>query len=993
MSIDRGVTLPPSSRFGTLLKRYRVSAGLTQEQLAELAGLSVRGISDLERGVASRPQRETLAALLEALQLSSRERARMEALAGQRPAVSSDSGIVTGEHGRFTSLVGRAHELTLIEHHLMGGAPPVLVLAGEPGIGKTRLLQEGARLATGAGYTVLQGGGQRWSGQDGYAPMLDILSRSLTALSRARRRSVLAGCGWLARLLPELTEIAALPMPAGVIDPEQERRLVFAATGRYLSNLAGSAGTLLVLDDLQWSGSDGLSLLMSLLASDPDHTIRVLCAYRDTEVDAKHPLSGMLASLAERDLAHHVALSPLCASEAQEILDDLLSDREGIDAGVRQAVVARTGGVPFFLVSCAHWLTLGTADNQPQGLPWNVTQSVRQRVAALSPSARAVLAAAAVAGRVAPRAILPSVAGLPPTQVEAGLDVARRARLLISRGRSAVEFVHDVVRESIEADLGESQRISLHVRIAEALEQLPERDRPGRAAELAWHFLEGDEPSRAMLYTLEAGDEARTHFAHEEAERQYEMAIQLAREIHVEDREAEALERLGTLYWTLGRYSEALKQLDAAARLYERLWDLSSLGRVAGKIGWTHCHQGTGAEGIQYLQALARRLEELGPSAALVDIYDSLVPLYWRHGDSELILVAAQRAAGIASALSSVSARVRGELNRGLVLWDHGHLEDARRVLEHVIPRAEELRDADSLFRALAWTANVYADMGQLERARPYLERATQVTELATSPSFHTSALDWLAELLFALGNWREAREYWQRAIAVEQEHLGWAGGDAHLGLARLALAEGKREEVTTHLEKASSVFQRTGWPAQDRRPGFQCVLAQRDLLERRPSDALARLEPVAGGFDLRAGTSVHERQALTEAALEFGNLARAAPLVEEGARGARASGHLPVLIGWLRLQGMFLTRAGRWKEARDALKEGLALARAMPCPYEAGRILFEIGRMHVSRREESPARASFGEGLAIFRELGAKPYIKRTEDSLKGLAESDVRL
>lgn len=986
MTVGRGVRLLEPSGFGSLLKRYRMAAGLTQEGLAELAGLSVRGISDLERGIAVRPQRETLAALTGALQLSSSDRGRLETAAGHRRTTVPGSLDVPGTARPVPPLVGRSPELSAIERHLAGDTSPVLVLAGEPGIGKSRLLQEGARLAAGRGYASLQGGGQRRSGQDPYAPMLDTLARSLAGLSVARLRLALAGCGWLARLLPELLEMASVPLPAGVLAPQQERRLVFAAVRRYLANLAGPAGILLVLDDLQWSGSDGLDLLASLVESGADHPIRVLCAYRDTEVGADHPLAALLTTLGERQLAEHIALAPLSTSEAMEVLDGLLSTGQAVDVRLRQRIVQRAGGVPFFLVSCA--LSIGfDAPGAAQSLPWNIAQSIRQRVAALPTEAREVLQAAAVMGRVFQRSTLLAVLGVSNDGVLAGLDAACRSRLLLRQGRATYRFAHDVVRESIEADLGEAQRVLLHRRVAEVLEELPEGERTTRAAELAWHFLEGDDRRRALLYTFAAGDEARGIFAYDEADRQYRAAAQLSREAHDAIREAEALEKLGTLYWALGRYDEALSQLEAAVELFERNSDLNSVGRVAGEIGWTHCHRGTGEEGIARLQALAARLENMGPSCALVDIYDSLVPLYWRRGYLDQGPAAAQRAADVANALGDKKAQVRGELNHGLVLWGRERLDDARQVLEAVIPRAEEINDTESLFRSLAWTANVYADMGQFERARSYLERAVKVTERAVSPSFHTSALDWLAELLFGLGNWRDAREYWERAIAVEPAIFSWAGGDAHLGLARLALAEGKRQEASAHLEDALPIFERTGWPAQDRRPRLQCVLAQKDLLEGQPMTAVARLEPDAmeSRQSMRAGDC--ERQVLAEAVLELGDHVRAAELVEEGIHQTRASGHLPALTDWLRLRAAVLTCTGRGEEASGALEEGLTLARQMPHPYGAARILFEMGRLHATCGEWQLARERWREALTIFRQLGAQPYVERTERALDALA------
>src|SRR5712691_667580 len=167
-----------SQSFGGLLRRYRLAAGLTQEELAAQAGLSVRGLSDLERGARLAPRRETVQLLAEALQLSAAERTRLEAAARKpgAPAVQAAGESLPSPQSSLSALpfVGRAQELVLLEQVLTDG-PPVLLVAGEPGIGKSRLLQAGIDRAQGQGWTALSGGCHRHSGQDPYAPLLGAL--------------------------------------------------------------------------------------------------------------------------------------------------------------------------------------------------------------------------------------------------------------------------------------------------------------------------------------------------------------------------------------------------------------------------------------------------------------------------------------------------------------------------------------------------------------------------------------------------------------------------------------------------------------------------------------------------------------------------------------------------------------------------------------------------------------------------------------------------
>ena len=320
---------PQTLTLGALLRRYRTAAGLTQEELAEKAGMSVNAISAIERGVSRTPQRETIALLAEALNLQPAERTLFEQTARQRPSPVSaprrhEAASAVGEH----PFVGRATELAALDRFLAGEGAPLLLVAGEPGIGKSRLLRAVATRARTLGWTVLEGGCQRRSGQPPFAPLLDALAQHLASRSGGQVRADLQGASWLVRLLPELASTAVVPAPRWMLPPEQERRLMFGAVARYLANVAGPTGTLLVLDDLQWAGADALDLLGSLVAvaraAVAGQPLLLLGAYRSTEVHADHPLTVLLADLARDGLAADLPVGPLTSAEARSLLESLL---------------------------------------------------------------------------------------------------------------------------------------------------------------------------------------------------------------------------------------------------------------------------------------------------------------------------------------------------------------------------------------------------------------------------------------------------------------------------------------------------------------------------------------------------------------------------------------------------------------------------------------------------------------------------------------------
>jgi predicted ATPase/DNA-binding XRE family transcriptional regulator len=259
--------------FGQFLRRYRLAAGHTQEALAALSGLGVRTIADLERDISLFPHAHTVEALADTLHLSGSTRASFIAAARRRNVTfTQDQEETPVADGGAPSFVGRASELAAGARFFAGGCAPVLFFSGEPGIGKSRLLREVMIQARSGGWRVVAGGCDQRSGREPYAPFVQMLDETLLATSLSRRKGDLNGCGWLARLGPELAEKTRTPVPEWSLTPVQERRMIFAAARRYLTNIAGPAGTLLVLDDLQWAGSDALDLLAFLVherASEP----------------------------------------------------------------------------------------------------------------------------------------------------------------------------------------------------------------------------------------------------------------------------------------------------------------------------------------------------------------------------------------------------------------------------------------------------------------------------------------------------------------------------------------------------------------------------------------------------------------------------------------------------------------------------------------------------------------------------------------------------
>jgi transcriptional regulator with XRE-family HTH domain/tetratricopeptide (TPR) repeat protein len=1033
---------PLSVSFADLLRHHRMAADLTQEELAARANLSVDAISTLERGARRKPRKDTVALLADALALPAEDRAAFAAAARRSPVNTlalprADRSAVeaSARHGRVPlpllpttpsthaasshswPLVGRAPERAVLELHLAGEGPPLLLLAGEPGIGKSRLLHEASGFARAAGWTVLCGGCAWRGGEHPYAPMLEAVRSRFTGHSPTHLPADLAGCAWLVHLLPELAEFTVTPISTWTPPAEQERGLMFAAVGRFLANIAGPVGTLLVLDDLQWAGADALDLLASLVqgasavahaaepASAPTPAVRVIGAYRDTEVRADDPLATLIADLGRDRLVATQRVAPLNRSEALDLADELLAGMMGhehsLDATQRTALAERlhewAGGVPYFLVSCAHALqasglktSMLTPPGRYEGAPWDVAQSIHQRIAVLPQLARELLGVAAIAGRGIPFSLLVAVLPGPERDLLAALGATCHARLLEEMPGSSAsglyQFAHDLIRDVVFAELTKAHRVALHRTIGEALaghstsndkDQQDHIDQQQCAAEVAYHFLEAGERVRTLPYTLLAGDAAEAVYAHKESERHYRMAVKLAAEANDQAREAAALEKLSFPVLLLGREEEARGLREQALELYESLGDREGELRLCG-----HLLELWGPSALVRAQLLADRVVAEGASAAsrgLAALYNGLAQVYQASGRTQEQLATSMRAEQIARLLGDDAMLVEALHWHAMAAGDLG--EDVLQAWFDLLPLAERIGDLFVLGNAFHSIAQIYLyGHGDFVRAKAYLEQALDVAERRGSAWGVIFTLAGWAEYHYFAGEWEPGRMYAERATALmsQVERTGTYWALSALGM--FDLAQGRDEDAEQYLGQAVALAMADG-DLHFERMGHR-LLAEHDLVAGHAAAAYARLEPLLDRPDMQELDAGPLLPLMALAALDLDRDEQAAATL--AACKVRCG---PLwLVDALRVEAVLHMKQAHWQEAEAALEETLALCRALPCPYAEAKALAVHGQLHAAKGEPERARERYMAARAICEQLGERLYRPQIERALAGL-------
>jgi transcriptional regulator with XRE-family HTH domain len=1032
------MTAVTSLAFGLALKRARRAARLTQAELAERAGFSVVYISMLERG-ARQPQRTTLALLADALALSSAERVALEAAApdaAERRRGDDGAGTpqlpVGGFLGALPSgqLMGRERERAVIGAALeavASGQGRLLMLVGEPGVGKTRLAQEIVVIARAQGFQLLTGRCYEPQQSLAYAPFLEALSQAVTLLEADVPGQAPVAERWpeVARLLPD----SALPTaaPSAPDDRSAQQRL-FAQVRRLLAALAERQPLALLLDDLHWADAASLDLLQYLARHMRDQLLLLVGTTRAVEAQRQHPLVDALSELRRDDLVQQLALPPLQQEETAALVGATLGGADGaqgdattISAELAARIQARSEGNAFFARQLARalqeqgeltftqgrWRLSASAASAGEP-PESIRSVIALRLGRLALLTQEVLREASVLGQVVDFEELRHMGGRGEQEVEEALEEAGQAGVMREGGRDQYHFNHALTRDTLYAQLAARRKRRLHLATADAIEALPNPER--RAAELSYHFLAADERERALPYVLLAGDQAAVVYAHAGAEQHYRSAIALAAELGDRAHEANALAKLTTMLTMTNRDEEAIAAGERAVRLGQTLGDREGVAAATLALARARAGRGRGKEAYRYLadlivfltadeppEPLERSFLDLLASARAERATAGLssdtatflctaraITLAW-EGRLDDALVASEQARVHAQRASDMQLICQAYWNYSELLRSLGRVQAALDAAMQAVQLAREGGEFYYLSGILNNAAMGYGMQGEMAHAERLCADALAAGEQAGAQNYVAHALWTMAELAFITGEWPRAQAHLDQArdlvtaIGFSQFALLPLLGSGHLWL-----AAGERERGMDALGLVAS-------SAEGAEPYMRVLaeqgLAEMELVYGEPAHACARLETDA----YLAWSPLAEVQLawlLPWAHLEMGEVERAAALIEPVVADARAQGMRVRLADALRILALVQLRRDQHAAAAEALDEACAQARSIPYPWAEVKALSVYGQLHVAAGEPEQAREKYQAALMICDRLGEGLYRPHIERDLRRLAQ-----
>lgn len=580
------------------------------------------------------------------------------------------------------TLIGRTTQLASLHHYLeqaCGGHGQTVLIAGEAGIGKSRLVNEAiAHLpafqtqAAHSSAMILRGQCFELDRAYPYAPLLDVLRTFFAPFSPDDIAAHLgSSAAELVKLLPELASPLPGLAPGTVIEPEQEKRRLFQALMLFLTRLAKTQPLLLLIEDLHWSDETSLEFLLYLTRHVRMHPILLLLTYRSEEV---HPvLTRFLAGLDRERLAYELLLHRLSNDEAGSMIRTILALPRSVDADFLVRITTLTEGNPFFIEEILRSLiaegeifaTHGVWSRKPTNelhIPRSVQLAVQQRLDHLSAQARELLSLASVAGRHFDFTLLQHLTQRHETELVPLFKELITAQMVVEETEEVFAFRHALTRQAVYTDMLVRERKALHRSIAETMERLYTETQEAHLDDLAYHFYSAGTWAKALEYAQRAGARAQRlyasraaleHFTHaiqaahylsvappldlyrargrvyqtlgefEHARSDYEQALDAALTLHNHMAEWQSLLALGDL-WTERNFEQAGNYFQRAIELTRVMGDQSTLAHTLNRVGNWYANREQPHEGLPYHQEALDIFHGLNDQHGLAETLDFL---------------------------------------------------------------------------------------------------------------------------------------------------------------------------------------------------------------------------------------------------------------------------------------------------------------------------------------------------------------------------------
>jgi serine/threonine protein kinase/phosphoribosyl 1,2-cyclic phosphodiesterase/tetratricopeptide (TPR) repeat protein/anti-anti-sigma regulatory factor len=723
------------------------------------------------------------------------------------PWAGIDSPTPLPQHRR--ALVGRQQQLSQLIaswHEAQHGHGQLFFITGETGIGKTRLAQELALYA--GGGVVLTGYCEEWEGAPAYHPFIEMLRSYFSTvppeLINQQNNELL---GEMTRLLPEIGRLLPDVPKVTNMEPKQEQLRVMTTLTRFITQATKTRTWLIILEDLHWIDNSTLQMLAYLARYCPSMRLLIVCTYRDTDLDIKHPLLNMLRGLNRQPGYQVIPLERFERNEVGEMVASILEpDTLSTASGARlpssmliDRIYQRTEGNPVYVeevvnglvedgvitYEAGHWELSNLADISH--MPDTVRDAVLYRIKHLNSDTQQLLRQAAVLGRNFKFVDLQAVSGLSEWEVLERLDVALERQLVHevpSQATAMLSFNHAEIQQVLYEDMSPLRRRALHLQAGRAIEA--QRDAES-VEQLAYHYGKAGKFEQAVLFAIEAARQAESRWGTASAlhwyQRVLEMAMQAGPELRSPSGEFQssvlvAKEAMGQLLGRLGRYDEGIEMLVAVRDFVENSEESGVLGpptrrlklaELSWKVARIYKKQGKFDMALKLVESGRLHLHEDEKCVELAMLYLLEAELFHDQANYDGAVTSANMGLEVATGLESRAGKQAVALACCLLggSWCRlGDLKEAEMYCQQSLAGYEEIDDLEGCTWACINLGKVFIELGKWELARDVLLKSLSLKEEIGDGIDQGRVFSRLADIAVVHGDFDRANELYQKSLA-----------------------------------------------------------------------------------------------------------------------------------------------------------------------------------------------------------------------------------
>ncbi len=915
-------------------------------------------------------------------------------------------------------MVGRASQLAalqLLVEQTKRSMGHLVLISGEAGIGKSRLVAEIKNSAAKQGFLLLQGNCFPTDLTYPYAPLLDLL-RSHFAVQGAT--PLTTELEQLARdlfpLLPEL--VSQQTAPVLYLEPEQEKRRLFAVLTNFFLHLSASSPLLLIIEDVHWSDSTSLDFLHLLVRRIVSHPLLLLVTYRQDEVRAE--LSNWLAQLTRERLTETLWLAPLSRNDIDLMLSALFEQRHTsldmrrfLHGEFLDTLYTLTEGNPFFVEETLSAMIAAGDIFYTQGywhrkslptarIALSVQDAVQQRTHHLGEAAKQVLTLAAVAGRHFDFALLQQLTRFDEEQLLRIMKELLAAQLVVEESTEQFAFRHALTRHAIYTQLLARERIHLHRTIAETMEHLPPTTstaHDARVEDLAYHFYQGNRWQKAADYAQRAGEKALRLYSHRAAINYFTWALSAADHLSILPAPS-AYRARGQAYETLGEFEHAqhdyTQALDAARTIDDRvaewqstidlgfLWaghdyaqaepwfrqalvlsqsldDPALHARSLNRIGNWHLNVEQPHEALRYHQDALSVFQQLHDAHDIAETLDLLGMASYLGGDLIEGTAYLQQAVALFGELgdkpgltsSLATLTMRGPNYQTYMQVAAASLAEATQDAEHALKIAREIGHRSAEAYALLQLGLCLGPHGEYKRAFEALRQSLQIAEEIEHRQWQTAAHAILGGVYGDVLAYPQAREHCEQALALAHE-------SGSLVWTRTATGYIAPVVILMHdIAQAEKLIHAT------------------HILDTPPETMAQRMIWCA----------------FAELALAHGHPTQALKIIDLLIAAATQGNEVQNSLRVLKLRGEVLAALQRPDEAEAALTAAEALAVALGARSMQWRICIVLGNLYQTWGKKTEAKQAFATARTLIDELASTITDAPLHDNFLQLATAQL--